>query len=91
MTNGDLYFESVSAHGKHTHAVLSHSLIGPCVFQVVDAAAGAVGSLVVQIGKILGAKVVGICGSDEKCHWLVHTLKLDGAINYHTENIDGSI
>ena len=37
---------------------------------VVSAAAGAVGSLVGQIGKILGLRVVGIAGTDEKCRWL---------------------
>ncbi len=54
---------------------------------VVSAAAGAVGSIVCQIGKIKGCKVVGITGSDEKCEWLTKDLKLDGAINHKTENI----
>ena len=37
---------------------------------VVSAAAGAVGSIVCQIGKIKGCRVIGISGSDEKCDWL---------------------
>ena len=49
---------------------------------VVSAAAGAVGSLVGQIGKIHGLRVVGIAGSDEKCRWLTQDLGFDAAINY---------
>jgi NADPH-dependent curcumin reductase CurA len=49
---------------------------------VVSAAAGAVGSLVGQIGKIQGMRVVGIAGSDEKCAWLTGELGFDAAVNY---------
>jgi hypothetical protein len=49
---------------------------------VVSAAAGAVGSLVGQIGKIHGCHVVGLAGSDEKCAWLTRDLGFDAAINY---------
>src|SRR5262249_50098583 len=41
---------------------------------VVSAAAGAVGSIVGQIGKLKGLRVVGIAGGDEKCNWLVKEL-----------------
>ena len=54
---------------------------------VVSAAAGAVGSIVCQIGKIKGCKVIGITGSDEKGKWLTEDLKIDGFINYKTENL----
>ncbi|WP_412768009.1 NADP-dependent oxidoreductase [Halobacillus yeomjeoni] len=54
---------------------------------VVSGAAGAVGSTVVQIGKILGCRVVGIAGSDEKITYLKETLGVDEAINYKTENV----
>jgi NADPH-dependent curcumin reductase CurA len=52
---------------------------------VVSGAAGAVGSLVGQIGKIKGCGVVGIAGSEEKCRWLTEKIGLDAAINYKSE------
>ncbi|MBX7221120.1 MAG: NADP-dependent oxidoreductase [Blastocatellia bacterium] len=54
---------------------------------VVSTAAGAVGSLVGQIGKIVGCRVVGLTGSDEKCEWITKTLGFDAAINYKTEKV----
>ncbi len=51
---------------------------------VVSAAAGAVGNVVGQIGKIKGCRVVGVAGSDEKCQWLVEELGFDAAVNYKT-------
>jgi len=53
---------------------------------VVSAAAGATGSIVGQIGKIHGCRVVGIAGTDEKCNWITRDLGFDAAINYkHTD------
>ncbi len=54
---------------------------------VVSAAAGAVGSIVGQIGKIKGCHVVGIAGSDEKCRWITETLGFDAAVNYKSEDV----
>ncbi len=54
---------------------------------VVSGAAGAVGSIVGQIGKIVGCRVVGIAGSDAKCAWLTDDLGFDAAINYKSENV----
>ena len=54
---------------------------------VVSAAAGAVGSIVCQIAKIKGCRVVGIAGSDEKCNWLKNDLKVDEVINYKKDDI----
>jgi NADPH-dependent curcumin reductase CurA len=54
---------------------------------VVSAAAGAVGSIAGQIGKIQGCRVVGIAGSDDKCHWITSKLGFDAAINYKKEDV----
>ena len=51
---------------------------------VVSGAAGAVGSLVGQIGKIKGCRVVGIAGADDKVDTLVNDLGFDAAFNYKT-------
>jgi NADPH-dependent curcumin reductase CurA len=53
---------------------------GETVF--VSAASGAVGSIVCQIAKIKGCRVVGSAGSDEKVHWLLTEAGVDAAINY---------
>lgn len=58
---------------------------------VVSGAAGAVGTIVGQIAKIKGCRVVGIAGSDEKCQYLVNELGFDVAINYKTENVLDSL
>jgi NADPH-dependent curcumin reductase CurA len=52
---------------------------------VVSAAAGAVGSLVGQIGKLHGCHVIGITGNAEKCRWITEELGFDVAINYQQE------
>jgi hypothetical protein len=54
---------------------------------VISAAAGAVGSVAGQIGKIKGCRVVGITGSDEKCAWLTSDLGFDAAINYKKQDL----
>ncbi|APA65967.1 NADP-dependent oxidoreductase [Maribacter sp. 1_2014MBL_MicDiv] len=51
---------------------------------VVSSAAGAVGSVVGQIGKILGLNVIGIAGTDEKIDMLKSEFGFDHGINYKT-------
>lgn len=59
---------------------------------VVSGAAGAVGSVVGQIGKILGLRVVGIAGTDEKVEMLKSEFGFDEGINYKTtENMSKAI
>jgi NADPH-dependent curcumin reductase len=54
---------------------------------VVSGAAGATGSAVGQIAKILGCRVVGIAGGKEKCSYLTTELGFHGAIDYKSENV----
>jgi NADPH-dependent curcumin reductase len=54
---------------------------------VVSGAAGAVGSVVGQVAKILGCRVVGIAGGVDKCHYLVDKLGFDAAIDYKAEDV----
>jgi NADPH-dependent curcumin reductase CurA len=49
---------------------------------VVSAAAGAVGSMVGQIAKIKGARVVGVAGGEAKCAMLTRELGFDAAVDY---------
>jgi NADPH-dependent curcumin reductase CurA len=51
---------------------------------VVSGAAGAVGSLVGQIAKIKGCRVVGIAGADDKIAYLTEELGFDGGFDYKT-------
>jgi len=54
---------------------------------VISGAAGATGSLVGQLGKIAGCRVIGIAGGPEKCAWLTDELGFDGAIDYKGEKV----
>jgi len=57
---------------------------------VVSGAAGAVGSLVGQIAKIKGCKVIGFAGDDDKCAWL-KSIGYDEAINYKKVDLSESL
>ena len=58
---------------------------------VISGAAGAVGTVVGQIAKIKGCRVVGIAGGEEKCRYLVEELGFDGAIDYKAENVKAGL
>lgn len=51
---------------------------------VVSGAAGAVGSIAGQIGKIMGCRVIGIVGTAAKEEFITGQLNFDAAINYKT-------
>jgi len=58
----------------------------------VSAASGAVGSIVCQIAKIKGCRVIGSAGSDQKVDWLLNKIGIDGAFNYkNVENITAEL
>ena len=58
----------------------------------VSAAAGAVGSAVGQIAKVLGCRAAGSAGSEGKVRWLLDELGFDAAVNYKgTSNLRAAI
>jgi NADPH-dependent curcumin reductase CurA len=58
----------------------------------VSAASGAVGSIVCQIAKIKGCRVVGSAGSDQKVDWLKNKIGVDAAFNYKkAENLTAEL
>jgi NADPH-dependent curcumin reductase CurA len=58
---------------------------------LVSGAAGAVGSIVGQIAKLKGCRVVGIAGGPEKCKWIVEELGFDAAIDYKAEEVNAAL
>jgi len=55
---------------------------------VVSAASGAVGSVVGQIGKIHGCRVVGVVGNQEKSTYVKDELGFDNCLNYNDDNFE---
>ena len=55
---------------------------------IVTGAAGSVGSIVGQLAKADGLRVIGVVGSDDKADWIVNELGFDGAINYKTDDLE---
>ena len=58
---------------------------------VVSAASGAVGSVVGQMGKILGCRVVGVAGGEKKCSYVKDVLGFDDCIDYKADNINENL
>ena len=55
---------------------------------VVSAASGAVGTVVGQLGKLYGCKVIGIAGGPDKCSFVKDVLKFDDCIDYKSGDLD---
>lgn len=58
---------------------------------VVSGAAGAVGTIVGQLAKIAGCRVVGIAGSDEKIRYLIDDLGFDSGVNYKSGDVSSAL
>jgi len=58
---------------------------------LVSAAGGSVGSLVGQIGRIKGARVVGVAGGPEKCRWVEEALGFDACIDYKNDHLSKAL
>ncbi|NJD31532.1 MAG: NADP-dependent oxidoreductase [Gammaproteobacteria bacterium] len=54
---------------------------------VVSAATGPVGSTVGQVARLVGARAVGIAGSDEKCRYAVEELGFEACVNYRSGDL----
>jgi NADPH-dependent curcumin reductase CurA len=52
---------------------------------LVSTAAGGVGQIACQIGRIDGCRVIGIAGGPDKCRFITETLGVDAAIDYKAE------
>ncbi len=76
MTGMTAYFGLLDVAGIHAGETV-----------VVSGAAGAVGSVVGQIARIKGCRVVGIAGGEQKCSYLVDELGFDAAIDYKREDL----
>ncbi|MBQ0763616.1 NADP-dependent oxidoreductase [Marinobacter psychrophilus] len=58
---------------------------------VVSGAAGSVGSIVGQLAKAEGLRVIGVVGSQEKADWIINELGFDGAVNYKTDDLNAKL
>jgi NADPH-dependent curcumin reductase len=58
---------------------------------VVAAASGAVGSVVGQIAKLKGCRVVGIAGGEAKCAYAVETLGFDACLDHRADDLPGRL
>jgi NADPH-dependent curcumin reductase CurA len=58
---------------------------------VVSGAAGAVGSVVGQLAKLKGCRVVGLAGDQAKVDYCVQELGFDACINYKTEDVAAAL
>jgi NADPH-dependent curcumin reductase len=58
---------------------------------VVAAATGAVGSLVGQIAKLKGCRVVGIAGGTEKCRYAVEELGFDACVDHQSSTLPAQL
>ncbi|MFC5973371.1 NADP-dependent oxidoreductase [Halomarina salina] len=58
---------------------------------VVSGAAGAVGSVVGQVAKEAGCRVVGVAGAEEKIDWLTDELGFDAGINYQEGDVHAEL
>ena len=63
------------------HALFTLGNLQPGQTVLIQAAAGGLGTITVQVAKFAGATVIGTCSTDEKCQ-LISNLGCDYPINY---------
>lgn len=77
-------------YGTTYHALVDRAEIQPGEVLLVHGAAGGVGLNAVEMGRLLGATVIGTVGSDEKKD-IVRRYGADHVINYSTENFRDAV
>jgi NADPH-dependent curcumin reductase len=58
---------------------------------VVSAAAGAVGTVVGQLARIVGCRVVGVAGASEKCDYVTRELGFDACVSHRSDDLAGEL
>jgi len=95
IQNDDLLTANLGALGTTGmtayFGLLRHGRPKPGDTVIVSGAAGATGSMVGQIAKIGGCRVIGIAGGAEKCAWIVNSCEFDAAIDYKNEKVRSRI
>jgi NADPH2:quinone reductase len=76
----------VMTYGTTHHALLDRGQLKPGETLLVLGAAGGVGTAAIQIGKMVGARVIAAVSSDEKCEFC-RSIGADATINYSSSNI----
>jgi NADPH2:quinone reductase len=76
----------ILTYGTTHHALVDRGGLKSGETLLVLGAAGGVGTAAIQIGKVLGARVIAAASSDEKCE-LCRSIGADETINYATANI----
>jgi NADPH-dependent curcumin reductase CurA len=86
------YLGSVGMPGMTAWYGLNH-IMAPKAGEtvVVSAASGAVGSVVGQLAKLKGCRVVGIAGGAEKCAYVVDELGFDACVDYKAGNLEADL
>ena len=72
-------------YGTSYHALVQRGRLASGETLLVHGAAGGVGTAAVEIGKLLGAKVIATGGDDKKLAVLTDKYKVDHVVNYRTE------
>lgn len=95
IENDDLLTANLGALGTTGmtayFGLLRHGRPKPGDTVIVSGAAGATGSMVGQIAKIGGCRVIGIAGGPDKCAWIVNECGFDAAIDYKNEKVRSRI
>ena len=76
----------VMTYGTTHHALLDRAELKAGETLLVLGAAGGVGTAAIQIGKVIGARIIAAASSDEKCAFC-KSLGADATINYSSGNI----